>query len=102
MLIQPVVRSCVVSAQVIRSNVECNSLFSVQSQGTEEQKAKWLPLAKDFKIFGAYAQTELGHGKCVSTLYMLSQTNRQTTPRLTLYICHKQTNNTMPIHYVCL
>lgn len=34
----------------------------VQGQGTVEQKAKWLPLAKNFSIIGAYAQTELGHG----------------------------------------
>ena len=33
-----------------------------QSQGTEEQKEKWLEPAKDFRIMGAYAQTELGHG----------------------------------------
>ena len=38
-----------------------------QSQGTEEQKKKWLPLAKEYKILGTYAQTELGHG--VSTTH---------------------------------
>ena len=37
--------------------------FVRQSQGTEEQKAKWLPLARNFNITGSYAQTELGHGK---------------------------------------
>ncbi len=35
----------------------------VQGQGSEEQKKKWLPLAKDYSIIGAYAQTELGHGQ---------------------------------------
>ena len=35
----------------------------LQSQGTEEQKAKWLPLARNFSITGSYAQTELGHGE---------------------------------------
>lgn len=34
-----------------------------QGQGTEEQKAKWLPLAESYQIIGTYAQTELGHGK---------------------------------------
>jgi acyl-CoA oxidase len=35
---------------------------TIESQGTDEQKAKWLPPANDLRIFGAYAQTELGHG----------------------------------------
>ncbi len=35
---------------------------TIQGQGTPEQQEKWLPLAKDYKIIGAYAQTELGHG----------------------------------------
>ena len=34
-------------------------------QGTPEQKAYWLPLAKAGKINGAYCQTELGHGTFV-------------------------------------
>ena len=34
----------------------------LQSQGTPEQKAKWLPLAESYQIIGTYAQTELGHG----------------------------------------
>ena len=106
--------------------VYCNFLFSIQSQGTVEQKAKWLPLAKDFKIFGAYAQTELGHGKCVSTctcchkqtdnitahfVHVVTnkqhhvslctchkQTNKQHHSSLCT-CCHKQTNNNTPIHY---
>ncbi|RLN27400.1 hypothetical protein BBO99_00009115, partial [Phytophthora kernoviae] len=35
---------------------------TLENQGTDEQRAKWLPLAKSYKILGAYAQTELGHG----------------------------------------
>ncbi|XP_064382738.1 peroxisomal acyl-coenzyme A oxidase 1-like isoform X2 [Halichondria panicea] len=35
---------------------------TIQGQGTPEQQEKWLSLAKDYKIIGAYAQTELGHG----------------------------------------
>lgn len=38
-------------------------LYLQQGQASDEQKEKWLPLARDFKIIGAYAQTELGHGK---------------------------------------
>ncbi|KAF1318228.1 Peroxisomal acyl-coenzyme a oxidase, partial [Globisporangium splendens] len=32
---------------------------------TEEQKAKWMQMAKDWKMIGCYAQTELGHGSNV-------------------------------------
>lgn len=35
---------------------------TIQGQGTEEQKEKWLTLGNDYKIIGTYAQTELGHG----------------------------------------
>ncbi|CAA9966174.1 Acyl-coenzyme A oxidase [Pyrenophora teres f. maculata] len=37
----------------------------MEHNGTEEQKAKWLPLARAGKILGTYAQTELGHGSFV-------------------------------------
>lgn len=40
-------------------------LPTIQSQGTDEQREKWLPLIHNYKIIGAYAQTELGHGKSV-------------------------------------
>lgn len=35
----------------------------IERLATEQQKAKWLPLAKNYQIIGTYAQTELGHGK---------------------------------------
>eukprot|EP00057_Strongylocentrotus_purpuratus_P007734 XP_011662208.1 PREDICTED: peroxisomal acyl-coenzyme A oxidase 1-like [Strongylocentrotus purpuratus] len=35
---------------------------TIERLGTEEQKAKWLPIARQYKIIGTYAQTELGHG----------------------------------------
>jgi hypothetical protein len=35
---------------------------------SHSQREKWLPLAKDFRILGAYAQTELGHGSNVRAL----------------------------------
>ncbi|KAG9463110.1 hypothetical protein GDO78_022412 [Eleutherodactylus coqui] len=35
---------------------------TLNALGTDEQIAKWMPLAMDYKILGTYAQTELGHG----------------------------------------
>ena len=43
-------------------NLHCMVHLSMQSQGTDEQREKWLPLAKSYSILGAFAQTELGHG----------------------------------------
>ena len=41
---------------------------TIESQGTAEQKEKWLQNENDRKIIGTYAQTELGHGIIVSLL----------------------------------
>ncbi len=46
---------------------------TIQGQGTPEQQEKWLPLAKDYKIIGAYAQTELGHGVFSTLPYCADQ-----------------------------
>ncbi|KGL73967.1 Peroxisomal acyl-coenzyme A oxidase 2, partial [Tinamus guttatus] len=35
---------------------------SISVLGSDEQIAKWIPLATDYRIIGSYAQTELGHG----------------------------------------
>ncbi|XP_067907728.1 peroxisomal acyl-coenzyme A oxidase 2-like isoform X2 [Heterodontus francisci] len=35
---------------------------TITELGTDAQIAKWVPLAKNYQIIGAYAQTELGHG----------------------------------------
>jgi len=47
-----------------------DSLFipTLEGQMSHEQLEKWLPLAKDYAIFGCYAQTELGHGSNVRRL----------------------------------
>jgi acyl-CoA oxidase len=34
----------------------------------EQQQAEWLPLCRDWKMIGCYAQTELGHGSNVRAL----------------------------------
>jgi len=46
------------------------------SQGTDDQIAKFLPLAENLEIIGTYAQTEMGHGNVnlitiISLLYAL-------------------------------
>uniref|UniRef100_A0A6J0TYC2 Acyl-coenzyme A oxidase n=1 Tax=Pogona vitticeps TaxID=103695 RepID=A0A6J0TYC2_9SAUR len=43
-------------------NVHQVFLKSILGLGTDEQIAKWGPLAEKFYISGTYAQTELGHG----------------------------------------
>ncbi|GFR82557.1 acyl-coenzyme A oxidase [Elysia marginata] len=35
---------------------------AINTQGTEDQIQKWLPLAETYAVTGTYAQTELGHG----------------------------------------
>ena len=34
----------------------------------KEQQAEWLPLCRDFRMIGCYAQTELGHGSNIRAL----------------------------------
>jgi len=40
----------------------------IESQGTDEQQAYWLPKCRNNEILGCYAQTELGHGSNVQKL----------------------------------
>jgi acyl-CoA oxidase len=51
---------------------------TLENQGTDEQRAKWLPLAQNFKIFGAYAQTELGHGSNVQGIETIATFDKET------------------------
>ena len=43
-------------------------LMSLQNMCNEEQAKKWVPLCRQMRISGCYAQTELGHGSDVSAL----------------------------------
>ncbi|XP_076826059.1 peroxisomal acyl-coenzyme A oxidase 2-like isoform X2 [Clavelina lepadiformis] len=48
----------------------------IMSYGTNEQIAKWFPLAADFRIIGTYAQTELGHGSFLRGLETIATYDR--------------------------
>ncbi|XP_074951938.1 peroxisomal acyl-coenzyme A oxidase 2 isoform X3 [Phalacrocorax aristotelis] len=41
---------------------------SISVLGSNEQIAKWIPLASQYKLIGSYAQTELGHGTYIQGL----------------------------------
>lgn len=41
---------------------------NIMSLGDDEQQKNWLPLCRDWKMIGCYAQTELGHGSNVRGL----------------------------------
>ncbi|XP_073430220.1 peroxisomal acyl-coenzyme A oxidase 2-like isoform X2 [Dendrobates tinctorius] len=43
-------------------NIQKLFLKTISALGTDEQISKWQPLGNNYKIFGTYAQTELGHG----------------------------------------
>ncbi|KAE9038508.1 hypothetical protein PR003_g5782 [Phytophthora rubi] len=47
---------------------------TIENQGTDEQQAKWLPLATTYRIIGAYAQTGLGktatHAIVIARLFL--------------------------------
>ncbi|KAK3102591.1 hypothetical protein FSP39_012444 [Pinctada imbricata] len=51
---------------------------ALERMTTEEQKAKWLTLAKQYKILGAYAQTEMGHGTYLRGLETTATYDTQT------------------------
>ncbi|RLN96438.1 hypothetical protein BBJ28_00016676 [Nothophytophthora sp. Chile5] len=57
-----------------------NSMFipTLENQGDDEQRAKWVPLAKSYKILGAYAQTELGHGSNVQGIETVATYDKAT------------------------
>jgi acyl-CoA oxidase len=52
-------------------------LASIIAMMTDEQRAKWDPLARKGLILGSYAQTELGHGSDVAGLETTATFDRQ-------------------------
>lgn len=60
---------------------------TLESQGTQEQKDKWLPKAYNYEMIGTYAQTELGHGTNVRGL----ETTATYDPRTEQFVLHSPT-----------
>ncbi|KAK7092005.1 hypothetical protein V1264_009616 [Littorina saxatilis] len=54
---------------------------------SEEQKAKWLPLMKNFRLVGTYAQTEMGHGSFLRGL----ETTATYDPSTQEFVLHSPT-----------
>lgn len=53
-------------------------ITTIREQASEEQQAHWLPLTESWKIIGAYAQTELGHGSNVRGLELEARWDSRT------------------------
>ena len=53
-------------------------VLTLANLGDDEQVKKWLPLATEMKILGAYAQTELGHGSDISSLETTAVLDKET------------------------
>ncbi|KAJ5227844.1 hypothetical protein N7489_008552 [Penicillium chrysogenum] len=53
-------------------------ITTIREQASEEQQAHWLPLIESWKIIGAYAQTELGHGSNVRGLELEARWDNRT------------------------
>ncbi|XP_039062518.1 peroxisomal acyl-coenzyme A oxidase 1-like [Hibiscus syriacus] len=60
---------------------------AIKGSGSEEQKAKWLPMAYKMQIIGCYAQTELGHGSNVQGL----ETTATFDPQTDEFVIHSPT-----------
>ncbi|KAJ8020869.1 Peroxisomal acyl-coenzyme A oxidase 1 [Holothuria leucospilota] len=66
-------------------------LHTIMFQMTEEQQKKWLQAVLDFKIFGTYAQTELGHGTFLRGL----ETTATYDPSTQEFVLHSPTLTSM-------
>jgi acyl-CoA oxidase len=53
-------------------------ITTIREQANEEQRAYWLPLIESWRIIGAYAQTELGHGSNVRGLELEARWDSRT------------------------
>lgn len=53
-------------------------ITTIREQASEEQRAYWMPLIESWKIIGAYAQTELGHGSNVRGLELEARWDSET------------------------
>jgi acyl-CoA oxidase len=53
-------------------------ITTIREQASDEQQAHFMPLIKAFKIIGAYAQTELGHGSNVQGIELQARWDSRT------------------------
>ncbi|KAJ5539722.1 hypothetical protein N7513_008054 [Penicillium frequentans] len=60
---------------------------TIREQANEAQRAHWMPLIESWKIIGAYAQTELGHGSNVRGLELEARWD----PRTSEFVLHSPT-----------
>ena len=60
---------------------------TIREQGSEQQKAYWMPKIEKWEIIGAYAQTELGHGSNVRGIELEAKWD----PKTKEFILHSPT-----------
>ncbi|KAI9908102.1 hypothetical protein PsorP6_003155 [Peronosclerospora sorghi] len=51
---------------------------TLENQASDEQQAKWLPLARNFKLLGKCSQTECGHGSNVQGIETVATYDKAT------------------------
>lgn len=62
-------------------------ITTIREQANDEQRAYWLPKIEGWRIIGAYAQTELGHGSNVRGLELQARYD----PRTKEFVLHSPT-----------
>merc|ERR1719183_1340337 len=66
-------------------------LTFLQTNASDEQKEKWLELAREGRFFGAYTQTELGHGSNIRALETTATFDKDTDE----FVIHSPTLTSM-------
>jgi hypothetical protein len=63
------INDALMSVSIIQLHLHMGMFLPVlEAQASEEQKAAWLEDARQLRIIGCYAQTEMGHGSNLSGL----------------------------------
>lgn len=64
---------------------------NIRSLADDEQRAEWLPLCRDWKMIGCYAQTELGHGSNVRALETTATFQKNSSGDDGVWVIHSPT-----------